>query len=69
MAERLVDVMNSNKTVLHTYPITIGAPNIIPNDTEYKAKAMKAGASTPLTIYLAITMADGQRLLVLKKFR
>ena len=48
MAERLVDVMNSNKTVLHTYPITIGAPNIIPNDTEYKAKAMKAAAHAQL---------------------
>jgi hypothetical protein len=44
MAERLVDVLNSNKTVLHTYPITIGAPNIIPNDTEYKGKAMRAAA-------------------------
>jgi hypothetical protein len=48
MAERLVDVMNSNKTVLHTYPITIRAPNITPNDTEYKAKAMKAAAHAQL---------------------
>ena len=48
MAERLVDVMNSNKTVLHTYPITIGAPNIIPDDTEYKVKAMKAAAHAQL---------------------
>src|ERR1700686_5631478 len=48
MAERLVDVLNGNKAVLHTYPITIGAPNIIPNDTEYRAKAVKAAAHAQL---------------------
>jgi hypothetical protein len=48
MAERLVDVLNSNKAVLHTYPITVGAPNIIPDDTEYKAKAVKAAAHAQL---------------------
>jgi hypothetical protein len=33
MAERLVDVLNGNRAVLHTYPITIGTQNIVPNDT------------------------------------
>jgi Protein of unknown function (DUF2934) len=48
MAERLVDVLNGHNAVLHTYPITIGAPNSIPNDTEYRAKAVKAAAHAQL---------------------
>jgi hypothetical protein len=55
MAERLVDVLNSNKAVLHTYPITIGAPDIIPNDTEYEAKAVKAAAYAQLVPDAALT--------------
>jgi hypothetical protein len=48
MAERLVDVLNINKTVLHTYPIAIGEPNTSSNDTEYRAKAVKAAAHAQL---------------------
>ena len=48
MTERLVDVLNSNRAVLHTHPITIGAPNITSNDTEYETKAAKAAAHAEL---------------------
>lgn len=48
MAERMVDVLNSKETVLHTYPITIGGPNIALDDTEYKAKASEAAAHAQL---------------------
>jgi hypothetical protein len=48
MAERLVDVLNGNRAVLHTYPITIGTQNIVPNDTVYRAKAVKAAAHAQL---------------------
>jgi hypothetical protein len=41
VTERLVDVLNGNKAVLHIYPITIGAPNITSNDTEYSPLVAK----------------------------
>jgi Protein of unknown function (DUF2934) len=44
MPERLVDVLNSNEAVLHTYPITIGGADIAPKDAEYEEKASKAAA-------------------------
>jgi Protein of unknown function (DUF2934) len=48
VTERLVDVLNSNKAVLHTYPITIGAPNVTSNDTAYETKAAEAAAHAQL---------------------
>jgi Protein of unknown function (DUF2934) len=48
MPERLVDVSNSNKTVLHTYPITIESPDIPTTDAEYEAKASEAAAHAQL---------------------
>ena len=48
MAERLVDVLNSNKTVLHTYPITIGGADIVVKDTAFETKASKAAAHAQL---------------------
>jgi hypothetical protein len=48
MSERLVDVLNCNKAVLHTYPVTIGAPDVLPSDSEYKTKAVRAAAHSQL---------------------
>jgi hypothetical protein len=48
MAERLVDVLNSNKTVLHTYPIAIGGVDVAAKDSEYEEKASKAAAHAQL---------------------
>lgn len=48
MAERLVDVLNRNKTVLHTYPVTIEALDGIPSDAEYAEKAIRAAAHAQL---------------------
>lgn len=48
MAERLVDVLNTNKTVLHTYPITIGDSDIASKDAEYEGKASRAAAHAQL---------------------
>src|SRR3954469_20397349 len=48
MAERLVDVLNSREAVLHTYPVTIGGPDIVPKDGEYRAKAAEAAAYAQL---------------------
>jgi hypothetical protein len=44
MVERLVDVLNSNGTVLHTYPVAIGAADELFEDTEYENKALEAAA-------------------------
>jgi hypothetical protein len=48
MAERLVDVLNSAEAVLHTYPITIGGPDNVSEDGEYRAKAAEAAAHAQL---------------------
>jgi hypothetical protein len=48
MTERLVDVLNSNRTVLHTYPIAIGGSEIASTDAEYEAKALEAAAHAHL---------------------
>jgi hypothetical protein len=42
MAERLVDVLDRNGTVLHTYPITLGDGT--DGDAQYEAKALEAAA-------------------------
>ena len=44
MTERLVDVIDSSGTVLHTYPITLGESGNVPDDSEYQAKALEAAA-------------------------
>ncbi|MFE0756985.1 DUF2934 domain-containing protein [Inquilinus sp. NPDC058860] len=48
MAERLVDVSNSRKTVLHTYPITIEGTDPAPNDGQYREKALEAASRAQL---------------------
>lgn len=44
MSERLVDVLNSRDTVLHTYPITLGDPNTASGTVGYEEKALQAAA-------------------------
>lgn len=44
MVERLVDVLDHNGTVIHTYPITLEASENGANDTKYEAKALEAAA-------------------------
>ncbi len=44
MAERLVDVLDSRGTVIHTYPITLGQSGDEANDSAYEAKALRAAA-------------------------
>jgi hypothetical protein len=44
MSERLVDVIDSSGTVLHTYLITLGESGNVPDDAEYQAKALEAAA-------------------------
>jgi len=48
MNERLVDVIDSSGTVLHTYPITLGESGKAPDDSEYLAKALEAAAHSRL---------------------
>jgi hypothetical protein len=50
MPERLVDVSGSNKTVLHTFPITLRGSDgdIMPKDAEYEEKALMAAAHAQL---------------------
>jgi hypothetical protein len=50
VTERLVDVSNSNKTVLHTFPITIGdlGGGVTPKDADYERKALEAAAHAQL---------------------
>lgn len=45
MSERLVDVLDGNGLVLHTYPITLGELGDVPDDAAYLAKALEAAAS------------------------
>ena len=44
MKVRLVDVINRNGTVLHTYPITLSESSNDADDSEYQAKALEAAA-------------------------
>ncbi len=48
MAERLVDVLNSDKTVVHTFPITVGGPDKASKDGEYEEKALNAAGHAHL---------------------
>jgi hypothetical protein len=42
MVERLVDVLNSNKHVLHTYVVEVGEPIASKNDVAFSDKALTA---------------------------
>ncbi|MEA3123687.1 MAG: hypothetical protein QOD67_706 [Caballeronia sp.] len=44
MAKRLVDVLDSNGAVLHTYPVTLGDLGDVVDDAAYEAKALEAAA-------------------------
>lgn len=44
MEERLVDVLDRNGQILHTYPITLGDAHDVAGDAEYQAKALEAAA-------------------------
>ena len=61
MPERLVDVSGSNKTVLHTFPITVSssAGDVMPKDAEYEGKALRAAAHAQL-YPMRISEADHQ---------
>ena len=50
MTERLIDVVGSNKAVLHTFPITLGDPGnaVAPEDAAYEEKALRAAAHARL---------------------
>ncbi len=44
MAERLVDVLNSHGTVIHTYPVTLDPSGCADDDARFLAKALEAAA-------------------------
>lgn len=44
MTERLVDVLDRNGAVIHTYPITMAESDNDADDTKYKAKALEAAS-------------------------
>jgi hypothetical protein len=49
MTERLVDVIDSRGTVLHTYPVTLSESGNAADDSEYQAKALEAAAHAGLS--------------------
>src|SRR6185437_7168654 len=48
MAERLVDVLNSDDAVLHTFPITIDGSRGSHEEADYRQKASEAAAHAQL---------------------
>ncbi len=48
MAERLVDVLNNKETVLHTFPVEVGASVPQPSDKNFEEKALSAAAHAQL---------------------
>jgi hypothetical protein len=48
VAERLVDVLNDKKTVLHTFPVALGASGAKKSDTKFEEKALSAAAHSQL---------------------
>jgi hypothetical protein len=48
MATRLVDVLNVNRNVIHTFPITLDDGENVPNDAAYETKALEAAANARL---------------------
>ena len=47
MAERLVDILNSDGAVVHTFPITLGGSDTA-SDIDYQTKALEAAAHAQL---------------------
>src|ERR1700710_1978088 len=47
MAERLVDILNSDGAVVHTFPITLGGSDTA-SDEDYQTKALEAAAHAQL---------------------
>jgi Protein of unknown function (DUF2934) len=48
MAERLVDVLNQQATVLHTFPVSVRASEPDRSDSQFEAKALSASAHAQL---------------------
>jgi hypothetical protein len=48
VAERLVDVLNQQETVLHTFPVSVKAAEPNPSDTKFQEKALSASAHVQL---------------------
>ncbi len=48
MTERLVDVLNQQETVLHTFPITVKASETDTSDARFEDKALSASAHAQL---------------------
>ncbi|MEA3114325.1 MAG: hypothetical protein QOG58_4124, partial [Caballeronia sp.] len=48
MTERLVEVLDSSGSVIHTYPITLGELGDAADDSAYEAKALEAAAQGQL---------------------
>ena len=48
MTERLVDILDSSGSVIHTYPITLGELGDAADDPAYEAKALEAAAQGQL---------------------
>jgi hypothetical protein len=48
MTERLVEVLDSSGSVIHTYPITLGEMGDAADDSAYEAKALEAAAQGQL---------------------
>jgi Protein of unknown function (DUF2934) len=48
VAERLVDVLNDKKTVLHTFPVALGASGAKESDTKFEEKALSSAAHSQL---------------------
>lgn len=48
MTENLVDVLDGNGTVLHTFPVTVGASISSPTEKDFEEKALSAAAHAQL---------------------
>ena len=48
MSERLVDILNGNDAVVHTFPVTVGNSSRAPADAEYQAKGIEAARHAQL---------------------
>jgi hypothetical protein len=48
VAERLVDVLNDKKTVLHTFTVALGTSGAKASDTKFEEKALSAAAHSQL---------------------
>ena len=48
MSERLVDILNGNDAVVHTFPVTVGNSSHASPDAEYQAKGIEAAGHAQL---------------------